>query len=154
MPTPKRFVVFALTCSLGICLASLFIFVRNNGWGSVPPGDYDLTGEVAQHSPGPIKSGDRVTFTYEVKNVGRSTIPAKSYDVEFYVDGRLVSFDRATSRIPAGESTTYSKAEGYYHVEGITPGKHAYRLMLDPRNGLAERDESNNVIEGTFKVAE
>jgi subtilase family serine protease len=153
MPTPKRFIAFALTCSIGICLAALFTFVRRNSSDSIPTGDYDLTGKVIKLSPNTINAGDRATFTYEVSNAGGSAIPAKSYDVEFYVDGKLVSFDRATSRIPTGKSTIYSKTEGYHDVEAITPGVHAYRLVLDPQNRLAERDESNNVIEGKFEIA-
>jgi phage baseplate assembly protein gpV len=154
MFTSKRLVAFALTCSLGICLASLFTFARGKGWPYVPPGDYELTGQVIKHSPDPVKAGDRVTFTYEVSNTGSSPVPAKSYDVEFYLDGKLVSFDRATSGISVEGRTIYSMSEGYWHVEGISSGVHTFRLVLDPRNRLAERNESNNVVEGKFEVAE
>ena len=154
MFTPKRFAAFTLTCALGVGLASLFAFAKNSSRGYVPPGDYDLSGRVIEHDPSHIKIGDKITFTYEVRNAGTTSIPAKSYDVEFYVDGKLVSFDRATSGIAPGGRTVYSKAEGSYHVEGIASGLHTFRLVLDPRNKLAEWDESNNVVEGKFEAAE
>ncbi len=154
MITPRRIAAFALTFSLGVGLASLFVSVKNGGRGPVQAGDYELTGKVIKHSPDPLRAGDGVTFTYEVKNAGRSAIPARAYEVEFYVDGRLVSFDRAASEIAPGGRSIYSKVEGSRHVEGITPGVHHFRLVLDPQERLAERDETNKVIDGEIAEAQ
>ncbi len=34
----------------------------------------------------------------------------------------------------------------------IAPGQHAYRIVLDPDDGIWETDETNNVLEGKFEV--
>lgn len=117
-----------------------------------PPGNYDLTSKSITYSPNPIKVGDEVIFTYTVDNLGKSDVPARTYEVDFYVNGRRVSFDESTSQIFAGLKTTYSKAEGYYHFKATKTGIYTYKLVIDPYNSLKETDETNNVIDGEFEV--
>lgn len=94
-----------------------------------------------------------MVFTYAVENLGSDTIPARAYDVEFYVDGELVSFDRAPPLpLDLGMPATYSKDAGYFDFKPMRSGRVKYRLVLDPGNRLAEADESNNVVEGYVEV--
>lgn len=119
-----------------------------------PPGNYDLTSKSITYLPNPVKVGDEVVFTYTVDNLGKSGVPAKTYDIVFYVNGKRVSFDHDTSLIPAGLKTTYSKAPGYYHFKASKPGKYEYKLIIDPGNRLKETDEANNVIRGFIEVTD
>jgi hypothetical protein len=51
-----------------------------------PSGDYDLAGEIIKYEPDPAYVGDKVAFTYLVKNIGKDPVPALAYMVELYVD--------------------------------------------------------------------
>ena len=119
-----------------------------------PPGNYDLASKRITWAPNPVEAGDHVIFTYSVDNLGSSTIPAKTYDVDFYVDGELVSFDHMTSDLYPGLKTEYSTSPGTPHFRATKAGTFAYKLVLDPDNRLKETDETNNVITGTFVVRE
>ena len=70
------------------------------------------------------------------------------------MDGECVSFDHGTGGLRPGGTSTYSKAEGYYHFKPTEPGTYTYRWILDKEDNLPETDETNNVIEGTIVVAE
>jgi subtilase family serine protease len=103
-------------------------------------------------SPAYIHVGDKVTFTYSVKNLGTSTLPDGTYDVDFYINGVLVSFDHATSSLIPGGSVSYSMAAPYYHFDAKAPGQYNYKVVVDPTNRVQETDESNNVVLGSFVV--
>jgi len=115
---------------------------------TAPPADYDLEAVKALISPEPAIFGKNMTEYEVVRNSGPSTVPGGTYDVEFYIDNRLVSFDRATSTLGPGEENHYS---GRGQCD-FAPGIHRFRLIVDARNRLKEIDESNNVFEGTFEV--
>ena len=135
---------------LGVCLLCGCGFSLQKP--CAPTGIYDLTCKVTSISPATIYVGDKVVFSYSVSNLGSSTLPARTYDVDFYVNGSLVSFDHATSSLIAGGSTSYSMEPPYYHFDAKAPGQYSYKLLVDPTNRVPETDENNNVVVGSFVV--
>ncbi len=113
-----------------------------------PDANYDLAAGEVTFSPSPVVAGSDYSVAYSVRNLGPSTVPGKTYDVEFYINGRLAAFDRSTSTLNPGSSNTY---QDQYHAN-LQPGVNRYRLVVDPDNRLIETDKSNNVVEGTFDV--
>ena len=120
----------------------------------VPEGNYDLVAVEVVHTPEKVVVGDEVVFVNHLTNQGTDAIPPRTYRVDFYVDGERVSFDHGTGGLEPGGTSTYSKAEGYYHFKPTEPGTYTYRWILDKEDNLPETDETNNVIEGTIVVAE
>lgn len=55
-----------------------------------------------------------IYYSYEIKNVGETSIPANSYKVFFKVDGKVVSFDKATSEIQPGQVISYESQKVFY----------------------------------------
>jgi hypothetical protein len=115
---------------------------------TAPPADYDLEAVKAVISPNPAIFGEKMTEHEVVRNSGPSTVPGGTYEVEFYIDNRLVSFDRATSTLGPRHEIAYSSRLQC----DFAPGVHSFRLIVDPENRLKEIDESNNILTGTFEV--
>ena len=118
-----------------------------------PEGNYDLVAVEVVHIPEEVVVGDGVVFVTHVANRGTDAIPPRTYRVDLYVDGEHVSFDHGTAGLTPGRTSTYSRAEGYYHFKPTEPGTYTYRWVLDKEDNLPETDETNNVIEGTILVA-
>ena len=142
--------MFAKTVTAIMCLALLVAGCKK----SAPPGNYDLANTSITFSPNPVKVGDKVVFTYTVINLGTSDVPEKTYDIEFWIDGKKVSYDYASpiSLAAGNRPITHSMAPGFFHFEAKQAGTYKYKLLLDPRDRVNETDEGNNVIEGTFAV--
>ena len=119
-----------------------------------PEGNYDLVAVEVVHIPEEVVVGDEVVFVQHLANRGTDAIPGRTYRIDLYVDDERVSHNYSTRRFRPGGSSTYSKAEGYYHFKPTEPGTYTYRWTLDKENNLPETDETNNVIEGTIVVAE
>jgi subtilase family serine protease len=117
-----------------------------------PLGHYDLVAASVTTKTSPIRVGDKVVFDYTVRNDGKDTVPGGTYNVDFHVDGKLVSFDHGTSDKGSGQKSDYSKAPGYFHIQPSRPGKYRYRLTVDEKNNLAEINETNNTLEGDIDV--
>jgi len=113
-----------------------------------PQADYDIAAAKVSIRPEPVVANAPYSFRYTIKNCGPSTIPGESYDVEFYIDDELASFDRGTSSLHPNRSNTYSGKRS----KGLSLGKHSYRLVVDPDNRLKETDETNNILRGSFEV--
>ena len=114
--------------------------------------NYDLTPQHIKINPSPTYVGDKVVFIIGIKNQGKDTIPEKAYEWEFYVDNKLLNFDRSTGSLSGHSDTEYSMSDGYWAFTATNAGTHSYRMVLDPDNRLAETNESNNVVSGTFEV--
>ncbi len=104
------------------------------------------------HTPSSVHVGDEVTFLYSIKNQGLAAAPARSYEVEFYVEDELVSFDRGTSGLEPNRSNSYSKYGDYYHFKPKKAGEISYRVVVDPKGSLVESDEKNNILRGQIEV--
>jgi len=113
-----------------------------------PKADYDIAAQQVTISPKPVVSHGKYLLSYSIRNAGPTSIPGETYEVEFYIDGDLVSFDRRTSTLhPKEPNTYYAKFNA-----DLTPGAHNYRLIVDPNDRLPEIDETNNTLKGSFEV--
>jgi len=123
---------------------------------SPPPaaqtGDFDLVAASVTYRPNPVHVGDKVVLDHVIKNNGTNTVRGGTYDVDLYLDGRPVSFDHATSDILPGGSVPYGMAAGYFTWQPTNAGRFHYRLVVDERNTVRERIETNNVLEGDIDV--
>jgi archaellum component FlaG (FlaF/FlaG flagellin family) len=82
-----------------------------------------------------------IYYSYEIKNVGETSIPANSYQVFFKVDGKVVSFDKGTSEIQPGQVISYESQKVFYKKkkDGID-----YSLEIK----FKDADLDNNSLEG------
>lgn len=119
---------------------------------TAPPGNYDLEATSVTVEPTEIFVGDGVVFSKIITNKGKDAIPARSYEVDLYVEGEVVSFDHATSRIEPGLNVDYGMSSGFHHWKPTTPGIYKYRFIVDEGNRLVETDEGNNVISRFLEV--
>ncbi|MBN8419750.1 MAG: hypothetical protein J0L73_12595 [Verrucomicrobia bacterium] len=117
-----------------------------------PPGDYDLVAASVTVHPAVVHVGDKVILDHAVQNMGRDTVPGKTFEVDLYVDGKVVSFDHGTHELGAGQKIEYGMVAGSFHWQPAKPGKYRYRLVVDESNNLAETDEKNNVLAGEVEV--
>ena len=138
-------VLIIIIALIFVCIICLF---------SLKPGDWDLAGEIKGYAPNPAYVGDKVSFTYVVRNLGKNTLPTRSYEVEFYINDEMISFDRDGNPLTQGGCVTYSRSKGYYDFIPDKSGKYSYILILDPKNTLKETNEDNNKITGEITVLE
>ncbi|WP_395738561.1 CARDB domain-containing protein [Prosthecobacter sp.] len=117
-----------------------------------PPGNYDLAPAFVTVRPAVVHVGDKVVLDHGVKNLGRDTVPGKTFNVDLYLDGKRVSFDHGTFDLGPGQKNDYGMAAGYFHWQPTKPGKYRYRLVVDELNNLPETDEKNNVMEADIEV--
>lgn len=55
-----------------------------------------------------------VYYSYVIKNVGTTPIPSNSYQVFFKVNGKTISFDKASSAIEPGQTIVYESKKIFY----------------------------------------
>jgi len=115
-------------------------------------GDFDLVAASVTYRPNPVHVGDKVVLDQVVRNNGTNTVRGGTYYVDLYLDGRVVSFDRATPDILPGGSVPYSMAAGYFTWQPTNAGRFHYRLVVDERNTVRARIETNNVLQGDIDV--
>jgi archaellum component FlaG (FlaF/FlaG flagellin family) len=85
-----------------------------------------------------------IYYSYEIKNVGETSIPANSYKVFFKVDGKVVSFDKATSEIQSGQVIRYESSKVIYKKK-----KDVLDYSLEIR--FKDVNLDNNILEGHSK---
>lgn len=113
---------------------------------------YDIKATYVKYSPENITLNNPVEFNYRIENCGEQEVPAKSYDVEFYVDNKLINWDYSTPKLKLKNGIVeYSTKNGSRYAPKKL-GKHTYKLVVDAKNRLKETDKANNVIEGVFVV--
>jgi len=136
-----------------ISILSLFIFLFINlSINSQQKDEYDIKAVFVKYSPEKITLNNPVIFTYRIENCGKKEIPAKSYDVEFYIDNKLVNSDYATKKLKVVKGIVEYSTQGDSRYIPKKLGKHTYKLIVDPKNRLKEVTKTNNVIEGSFVV--
>ncbi len=91
--------------------------------------------------------GERIRVSVAVENAGLG--PAQDVEVAFFLDG--LQFARPTVTIPQGAEVT---VEGVLDTDawGIEVGVHLLRVVVDPDNRIAERDETNNEIRSALTL--
>lgn len=131
-------------------LILLLLFV--SGCDIEDDGSYDIKAQSLSTVPKEISVGDRVTFHYSVKNVGKDTIRAGSYNVDLFLNDTSIAFDHDTSLLLPGEEVEYSMVEGAHHWVPKTAGVYTYKLIVDGKDNLKETDELNNLLKGSIIV--
>jgi hypothetical protein len=100
-------------------------------------------------SPGTVavaQDTSKVTITYSVLNGGSSIVPARSYEIEFYLDAQLASFDRATGSVLPHSKTVYTFSQK------VVPGRHTYRLVLRWPHSSRQGVDSIREKTGEFEI--
>lgn len=82
-----------------------------------------------------------IYYSYEVKNSGETTIAGGNYTVFFKVNGKKVSFDKATSDIQPGEIIRYRSQKTFYQ-KGDQKLDYSLEITYD------DSDLSNNTLLG------
>ncbi len=109
---------------------STSIFPKNKG------AKYDIKAEFVKYTPNKVILNNPVVFYYRIKNCGKDIIPAKSYDVEFYVDNKLINFDYATAKLKVKNGIIEYATKGSSHYIPKKLGKHSYKLVVIPKKIL------------------
>jgi len=86
-----------------------------------------------------------VYFHYEIKNNGNTTIPAKGYKVFLKVNGKTISFDKATSELKPGQTVRYRSQKTFYEKDH---GFLDYVLEIK----MNDSNPENNIIRGQSKL--
>src|SRR5690349_2010494 len=97
---------------------------------SPPPGSFNVVVSSFTTRPSPVHVNDKVVFLYDLKNVGTNVAPAGKYLHDLFVDGRLTSFDHATSDMQPGNKVSYGMAPGHFHWQATNIGQHVYELVI------------------------
>jgi len=118
----------------------LFVFALTmysvRSMGMIPP-DLEAS-EVVCHT---TDTGERY-FSYLVRNVGNETAPAGSYQVFFKVNGKLISFERATDALQPGKSILYTSEDKFDPNQKKRVLK--YSLIINTKDA----DKDNNKMTG------
>ncbi len=94
-----------------------------------------------QREDGPLAAGYPALASLGVANLGLAAAPGP-VAVELRLDGALIGSWTVPGGLPAG---AYATAEDHAFV--VTAGLHTLRLHVDPQDGIAESDETNNVLD-------
>ena len=98
-------------------------------------------------SPSTILEGENLTITVDIQNTG--TVNAENYTVGFFdMTNNLTIGEQMVTLTEAGNSTIVSIE--YATVVGM--GNHTVVMTADSTNAIAEANETNNILEGTFVV--
>ena len=116
------------------------------------PPQYDLTCSAFTYSPSKPVVGDALRFEYTIANFGKDAVPPNSYDIDLYLDDKLIAFDHGTKGMKGRPGRTVYAVPATEDSKLITPGVHRYKLVIDSKNRLPESNERNNVREGTITV--
>lgn len=92
-------------------------------------------------SPSIPHVGETIEATASIKNVGTGS--ATRVPVAFFIDG--VQFALPTISLADNESTDITALLRTNELN-LSPGSHTVRVVVDPNNQIAERDETNNEI--------
>lgn len=86
-----------------------------------------------------------VYYHYEIKNNGNTTIPAKSYKVFLKVNGKTISFDKATSELKPGQTLKYVSQKTFYEKDN-----EFLNYVLEIK--MNDSNSENNTLKGQSKL--
>ena len=89
-----------------------------------------------------------IYYHYEIKNTGNTIIPAKSYKVFLKVpvlNGKTISFDKATSELKPGQTLKYESQKTFYKKDNKFLN---YSLEIKMNDSNIE----NNKLKGQSKL--
>ncbi len=82
-----------------------------------------------------------IYYRYEIKNVGNTSIAARSYKINFKVNGKTISFDKATEALAPGQSMVYLTQKTLYK-KSDDPLHYSLEIQFE------DADIDNNKIQG------
>ena len=85
-----------------------------------------------------------VYYHYEIKNTGNTIIPAKKYKVFLKVNGKTISFDKATRELKPGQTLKYESQKTFYKNDSEYLN---YSLEIKFKDFNSE----NNILKGKTK---
>lgn len=85
-----------------------------------------------------------IYYDYEIKNSGETVIPGGSYKLFFKVNGKKISFDKATSDIKPGQTIKYRSQKTFYQ-------KNDENLNYSLEIQYNDSDMANNILAGQSK---
>jgi len=99
------------------------------------------------------KVNEKVSLSYSIFNIGDKHIKNK-YDVSLFINDSLVSFDTEGWPLKPKQGITYSKIleKGFFHFIPKKEGTYKYKVVIDSKNTVNEKNEKNNIKEGSFVV--
>jgi hypothetical protein len=86
-----------------------------------------------------------IYYHYEIKNTGNTIIPAKSYKVCLKVNGKTISFDKATSELKPGQTLKYESQKTFYKKDNEFLN---YSLEIK----MNDSNMANNILKGQSKL--
>ncbi len=105
-----------------------------------------------------VKKGVRIVPKIVIGNKGTLDADRKKWSWFFYIDGKLVSFNReyffdlkAGYKMISGPPNFKYK---YGHYTFKKKGVHTYKLIIKTKKKFKEIDKKNNIIEGTIRVVD
>lgn len=99
------------------------------------------------------KVNEKVSLSYTIFNTGDKQIRNK-YDVLLFVNDSLVSLDTEGWGLKPKQGITYTKRleQGFYHFIPKREGTYSYKVVIDSKNMINEKNEKNNIKKGSFIV--
>ena len=82
-----------------------------------------------------------IHYYYEIKNSGETVVPGGSYKLFFRVNGKKVSFDKATSDILPGQTIRYRSTKTFYQ-KGDKDLNYSLEIEYE------DSDLGNNILTG------
>lgn len=123
--------------------------------GAAPPAP-DLVVTSVAWAPTALVTGQQVRFSATIVNRGNAATPAGVvHGVGFQVDGVLRTWsDDWTASLAPGQSVTLTAVGGRSAATwSATSGDHRIRAFVDDAQRMAESNERNNTLDGSFAVA-
>ena len=109
----------------------------------------ELTPTGMRFSPSSPHIGETIEVTASVKNVGTGS--ATNIPVAFFIDG--IQFALPTVTLADNESADVTALLRTSDLN-LSPGSQTIRVVVDPNNQVAERDETNNEIRTSIRLLE
>jgi hypothetical protein len=113
---------------------------------------YSLTCKSIFIDPDPVYVGDKVVFTYTIGNIGTNAVIGGTYEIEFYIDDQMVSFDHGTLTLYSRGENTYSMSDGYWNWIANKAGPHTCHVNIVPKKTLNQSKKYDNITTKSFIV--
>ena len=102
--------------------------------------------------PNPIQAGAPITFSCLLENLGDAKVSRQTYSLQLLVDDQVIFWGPGAVDIPPAQQSQFTVEKDVWHFRMLKPGTYKYEVILDADHRVTEVDESNNVIQGEFKV--
>ncbi len=108
----------------------------------------DLVVENISWLPAAFVTGDTITFTAIIKNIGNGSVSEYGKYIYFYIDGSFIGYAYTSSSLSPNETVEVSRSWT------VIPGNHTVRAVVDATGVVSESNESNNALEVSLPYVE